>query len=146
MSPISARCWPVPSDAGREVGRLLAAIQFMTRLPLPAIAFEPDWLARSAKYFPLVGILVGLISGAVLLVAAHLWPQPIPAILAVAAALVLTGALHEDGLVDTADSLGATTRERRLAIMKDSSIGAYGALALVVCLGLRVAALSALPL
>jgi adenosylcobinamide-GDP ribazoletransferase len=117
----------------------------MTRLPLPSVPFEPDWLPRAAKYFPAIGIGIGLFSGAVLLVAARLWPQPIPAVLAIAAGLLLTGALHEDGLADAADSLGGRTREQRLAIMKDSRLGSYGALALLVCLGLQAASLAVLP-
>lgn len=132
-------------DPAREVRLLLAAAQFLTRLPLPVVRYEPRWLPLSARYFPLVGGLVGLLAGLVLLVASQLWPAPIPAILAVAAAILLTGALHEDGLADTADSLGGSTPEKRLSIMKDSRIGSFGALALVLCVLLRVATLSAMP-
>lgn len=133
-------------DPARELRLLGAAAQFLTRLPVPNVRFEPDWLPRSAKYFPLVGIAVGLLAAAVLVGASRLWPGPIPALLAVGAALFLTGALHEDGLADTADSLGGRTREVRLAIMKDPRIGVFGVLALGLCLGLRVAALAAMPL
>src|SRR6185436_98368 len=69
----------------------------------------------------------------------------VPALLAVTAGVLLTGAFHEDGLADSADSLGGQTPEKRLAIMQDSRIGSYGTLALIASFGLRVAALAALP-
>lgn len=132
-------------DPAHEGRLAIAATQFLTRLPVPAVGFEPDWLPRSAKFFPLIGIAVGLVAAATLLLASRVWPDPIPAILAVAAALILTGALHEDGLADSADGLGGATREARLAIMKDSRLGTYGVLALVLVLALRVAALTVMP-
>lgn len=134
------------SEIAREARRLVAATQFLTRLPVPGIVYEPDWLPRSARYFPLVGIGIGLAASFVLAGAATLWPDPIPALLAVAAAILATGALHEDGLADTADGFGGATVERRLAIMKDSGLGAYGALALGLVLALKVAALAAMPI
>lgn len=132
-------------DPGREARLCLAAAQFLTRLPLPATPYDPGWLPRAAKYFPLAGGLVGLVSGLVLVAASHLWPMPIPALLAIGAAILVTGALHEDGLADTADSFGAFTREKRLAIMKDSRIGTFGVLALALGLALRAAALWTMP-
>jgi adenosylcobinamide-GDP ribazoletransferase len=132
-------------DPAGEARLLVAAIQFLTRIPTPAILYRPDWLPRAAKYFPLVGWLVGAAAVLALAAARHLWAAPIPEILALATAIAVTGALHEDGLADTADSLGGATRERRLAIMKDSRIGTFGALALTLGVGLRVAALCALP-
>lgn len=130
-----------------EFKRLIEALRFMTVLRLPAAAaLEPEWLTHAAKYFPLVGIVVGLVAAAVLLAAAALVTGPLPALLAVAAAVLFTGALHEDGLADTADALGGGhSREARLAIMKDSRIGTYGALALGLAIALRVAALAAVP-
>jgi adenosylcobinamide-GDP ribazoletransferase len=133
-------------DLAQEGRLVIAATQFLTRLPVPAVRFEPDWLPRSAKFFPLVGIGIGLVAAATLLLASRVWPDPIPAILAVSAALLLTGALHEDGLADSADGLGGASREARLAIMKDSRLGTYGVLALALVLVLRIAALTALPL
>ena len=121
----------------------LVALQFLTRIHVPALpGFEPLWLDRSAAYFPAVGLLVGAISALVLLVASLVWSAPICAVLAVAGGIALTGALHEDGLADTADGLGGgQTPEQRLAIMKDSRIGTYGACALVLVLLLKVACL-----
>ncbi|HEY0438752.1 MAG TPA: adenosylcobinamide-GDP ribazoletransferase [Xanthobacteraceae bacterium] len=130
-----------------ELRRLIEALRFMTVLPLPKTgSLEPEWLTHSAKYFPLAGILVGALSAAVLLVASEIFTGALPALLAVTAAILFTGALHEDGLADTADALGGgRTREARLAIMKDSRIGTYGALALGLGIALRVAALMAVP-
>lgn len=133
------------SEIAREGRRLVAGVQFLTRLPVPDVRYEADWLPRAARYFPLVGSGIGLVAACVLWGAAHIWPEPVPALLAVAAAILVTGALHEDGLADTADGFGGATRERRLAIMKDSGIGTYGALALGIVLALRVAALAAMP-
>jgi adenosylcobinamide-GDP ribazoletransferase len=129
----------------REVELLLSATQFLTRLPIRPRTNDPDWLPRGAKYFPLVGVLVGCIGAAILVLAARFWAAPLPQSLAVTATLLATGALHEDGMADCADSLGGWTRERRLEIMKDSRLGTYGALALLITSGLQVASLSALP-
>lgn len=130
----------------REWQLFRVALQFLTRIPVKSFdRFETDWLDRSAKYFPLVGALVGGIGAAVMVAALAVMPQPLPVMLGVAAAIAVTGAFHEDGLADTADGLGGgTTRERRLEIMKDSRIGTYGALALIVMLTLKTTALIAL--
>ena len=129
----------------RELDRLACATQFLTRLPTPGPkAWSDELLARSACYFPLVGLLVGGLSAAVLLLARQLWPAGVlPALLAVAAGVVVTGGFHEDGLADTADGLGGgQTPEQRLTIMKDSRLGSYGALALGLVLAVRVGALA----
>jgi adenosylcobinamide-GDP ribazoletransferase len=126
----------------------LNALRFMTIVPVPLsdAAIEPDWLSRCAKYFPVVGIGIGLASAVVLLLAGRVWGPVVGSLLAVTASIVVTGALHEDGLADTADGLGGgASVEKRLAIMKDSRIGTYGALALVLSLSLRVTALADMP-
>jgi adenosylcobinamide-GDP ribazoletransferase len=130
----------------RQVALLLCGVQFLTRLPVPAQPdFQLDWINRSARYFPLIGQLVGLLAATVLLLAAKLWPGWIAALLAVFAATLITGALHEDGLADTADGLGGgRDAAHRLAIMKDSSVGTYGMLALGFCTLLKLASLAAL--
>jgi len=130
-----------------EMEHFRNAARFMTILPVRAAAVEiaPDWLTRCLKYSPLVGIGIGLVSGLVLLIATELWNETIAAILAVATSIALTGALHEDGFADTFDGFGGGfTAERRLAIMKDSRIGTYGALALGLNVALRIAGLAAL--
>ncbi|MBI1682938.1 adenosylcobinamide-GDP ribazoletransferase [Caulobacter hibisci] len=130
----------------RQVSLLLCAVQFLTRLPTPALrGFEPDWITRSARYFPLVGLLVGGICALVLLAASQVWSGWVPAILALGAGFLLTGGFHEDGLADTADGLGGgQTAARRLEIMKDSRVGTYGVLALVTVLGGKAATLASL--
>jgi adenosylcobinamide-GDP ribazoletransferase len=125
------------------------ALRFMTVIPVASsdTATAPDWLSRCVKYFPLVGIGIGVASAAALLIAGKIWGPGIAALLAVATSIVLTGGLHEDGLADTSDSFGGgRTLEKRLAIMKDSRIGAYGALALGFGVALRVVALAGMPL
>ncbi len=131
----------------RQVELFLCAVQFLTRLPVPALKrFEPDWVTRSARYFPLVGQVVGGLSAVALIVAAQLWGGWVPVLLALATGLLITGCFHEDGLADSFDGLGGgQTRERRLEIMKDSRLGTYGALAVVTVLALKAAALATLP-
>lgn len=126
----------------------LVALQFFTRLPVPEIRdFSNDMLNASARYFPLVGIVVGIISALSLWLAAQVFPMPIAALIAIAVSILVTGAFHEDGLADTFDALGgAIPRERALVIMKDSRIGTYGAVALVLSQLLRWQALVILPL
>jgi adenosylcobinamide-GDP ribazoletransferase len=131
---------------GREFNLILCAIQFLTRIPVPAPqGFEPDWIARSAKYFPLVGALVGALAAGILLLAAQVWSGWIPALLSTAFSVFITGAFHEDGLADTADGLGGgQDKEKRLLIMKDSRLGTYGAVTLMLCLALKISALATL--
>jgi len=138
-----------------ELRCLLLALQFLTRIPVTGrlaqwVGYSPQLLRASARYFPLVGAGVGVLTAAVLGLAWWLLP-PVPAaawvaaVAALAAGLLLTGALHEDGLADTFDGLGGgTTPERALEIMKDSRIGSYGALALGVALLAKCALLASL--
>ena len=122
---------------------LRTAFAFLTRLPVPAPA-DPS-LSRAAVWFPVVGLLVGGLAAGVRALA-ELGLPPAPAtLLAVAAAMLVTGALHEDGLADVADALGAhVDRARRLEILRDPRIGAFGALALVIAVGLVATAVAAL--
>lgn len=131
----------------RQIALFLAAVQFLTRVPVPELkAFQPDWTARSTRWFPLVGALVGLTCGAVLFAASEIWSGVLPALLAVAVGVLVTGAFHEDGLADSLDGLGGgQTRERRLEIMKDSRIGTFGALGLGLVLAIKISALSGIP-
>lgn len=83
----------------------LSALLFITVVPVPSsdTASRPDWLSRCAKYFPAVGTCIGLVSAAVLLLTGAIWGPVIAALFAVATSITVTGALHEDGLADTAD-------------------------------------------
>ncbi|MCX7292373.1 adenosylcobinamide-GDP ribazoletransferase [Janthinobacterium sp.] len=123
------------------------ALQFFTRLPIPRwVGFEPAWLQHASRYFPLVGVVVAAICGAVYVLASWLLPSPVAVLLAVAAGIYLTGAFHEDGFADMCDGFGGgLTRERVLEIMKDSRIGAYGAIGIVCLLAIKCAALVSLP-
>jgi adenosylcobinamide-GDP ribazoletransferase len=136
---------PVARALRAECAAVLAAIGLLTVIPVRA-RMESDRLAPAAGWFPAVGALLGLAAGAVRLgVATRLGPA-VAATLAVAALVVLTGALHQDGLADCADAVGARgDRERRLAVMREPTIGAFGTLALVLWATLLVATLAALP-
>lgn len=124
----------------------LAAVGFLTRLPVPRRLPSVAALEASVAWFPAVGALVGGLSALALLAAAWLWPSPLPALAAVTVAVAATGGFHEDGLADTADALAAGgDLERRLRVMDDPRIGAVGGVALVLVLLGRVAALALLP-
>src|ERR1700735_436557 len=127
--------------------QLVVGFIFLTRLRLPALSAWPaDAVARAAWAFPVVGAAVGVLGGGVALIASRLGlPIPAASLLGLGATILATGALHEDGLADSADGLGGgQTRERKLEIMRDSRIGSYGAIALFISLGLRWAAVAAL--
>jgi adenosylcobinamide-GDP ribazoletransferase len=129
----------------------LLAVQFLTRLPVPALArldaaAAADGFARAMAWLPLVGTLIGGVTAAVFVAAQALWPPMIAALLALAFEALLTGALHEDAVADFCDAFGGSAcGEAALAIMRDSRIGSYGALGLALMLGLRLAAIVALP-
>ncbi|MFG1419653.1 adenosylcobinamide-GDP ribazoletransferase [Xanthobacter sp. V0B-10] len=128
---------------------LVAALRFYSRLPLPewgaAPHAAPD-MNRLAYAVPLAGLVLGAIGGLVLLAATGLrLPPYLVATLAVTVLVLISGALQEDGLADTADGFGGgRDRAHRLAIMRDSRVGSFGATALVLALMLRVGALLAL--
>lgn len=136
-----------PSRLVFELRLLLTAIQYFTRLPVPAwVGHSSEQLRGSARYFSLVGVLVGGVGAVALLATAFIWPAPLPAIIGTAMTILLTGAFHEDGLADTFDGLGGSAmRERALEIMKDSRIGTFGVTALVLTLLIKIATLDALP-
>lgn len=123
------------------------ALQFFTRLPIPHwVGFEPGWLHHASRYFPLVGVVVGAVASAVYTLAAGIWPQPVAVLLSTIAGIYLTGAFHEDGFADVCDGFGGGTSPARvLEIMKDSRIGAYGAIGIGLLLALKCATLASLP-
>ncbi|MCG7624575.1 adenosylcobinamide-GDP ribazoletransferase [Epibacterium sp. Ofav1-8] len=122
------------------------ALVLLTRLPLPHL--PKDSFARQSRAvwaFPLAGLVVGGLATVIAMAALAVWPPAVAAGLALVVQILVTGAMHEDGLADSADGLwGGFDRSRRLEIMKDSQIGTYGVLALVLSLGLRWLTLSAL--
>ncbi len=138
--------------------RVAAAVSFLTRVPVPGAGeFQSVDVGRATLFFPLVGAAIGAATVAVLkLFSIHVsgsdlhfgapWlPAPLMALLVVAFSAWLTGAIHLDGLADTADGLGGgRTREDRLRIMRDPAVGSYGVLALTLLLAIKVTALSTL--
>jgi adenosylcobinamide-GDP ribazoletransferase len=121
------------------------ALTFLTRVPLGrSVAVDGSDVARGAVLFPLVGAGIGAVSGgaAVLL---HPWlPSFAAAGIALAVAVLLTGAMHVDALADTFDAVGAPTRERALEVMRDSRLGAFGTTAIVLDLLIKAGAVAAL--
>ncbi len=116
---------------------LLAALQFLTILPVPGAPHVAPGAA--AAWYPVAGACIGLF-------AALAWHTPLQAAAAIVAAVVLTGGLHEDGLADVCDAVRAgRSRERMHEILKDSRIGAYGAIAIVLSILVRWQAMSKLP-
>ena len=137
-----------PTSRIRKLGEeLVAAFQFLTRIPMPPTRFETDSLPRAIKFFPLVGLVVG--SGAALLqrlLIPHL-SRPLVALVVLTYLVLITGCFHEDGLADTADGFGGgRDKEQILVILKDSRIGSYGATALILSLLGRYLLLASLPL
>lgn len=123
---------------------LLAAIQFLTRIPI-RLRREPD-IAASVPWFPVVGVLIGCAVGGTAAGLWHLVPPLVAAAVAVTIGLLMTGAFHEDGLADVADAFGGGwTIERRLEILKDSRHGSYGVAALCSSIVVRVLCLGSLP-
>jgi cobalamin 5'-phosphate synthase/cobalamin synthase len=131
--------------------RFFAAISFLTRLPVPQkFVFEAADVGRSTVFFPLVGALIGLIQTSALLVfvnaaSGSVLKAILLAVLLVVINVFVTGALHLDGLADMADGFGGgREKERTLEIMRDSLIGSYGAVSLILLLILKVGAVAAL--
>ena len=123
----------------------LAATAFLTRVPVGRVAaVDARDVARGAPLFPLVGAVVGGASGLLVDLVVPAVPGLVAGALGVGLAALLTGAMHLDALADTADALGGATRERALEIMRDHSVGAFGAVALVVVCLVDASALAAL--
>ncbi|MBI4509795.1 MAG: adenosylcobinamide-GDP ribazoletransferase [Deltaproteobacteria bacterium] len=125
--------------------RLLVAVSFLTRVPVPISAIGADDLGQAALFFPVVGALLG---GAVVLgqvACSPLLPAPLCAVVLVGIGVIGTGALHLDGLADMADGFGGgRTREDVLRIMRDHAVGAFGVIALVLLLATKITATQAL--
>lgn len=124
----------------------LLALGFFTRVPVPDFAdFQEADLNYSAKYFPLIGIIVGLVGAGIYVLSAKFLPQSIAVLISMSSTVYLTGAFHEDGLADSVDGLGGGwQREQILTIMQDSRLGTYGAVALFFVLFAKFQLLNAL--
>lgn len=126
----------------------VCAYQFLTRLPAPAnFQYSDELMHEAARYYPLVGALVGAIATFVLIISIQFLGVVPACILSTAATLYLTGAFHEDGFADLCDGIGGgATAERALEIMKDSRLGTYGVAGLTLMLALKIALLSDIAL
>jgi adenosylcobinamide-GDP ribazoletransferase len=126
---------------------LVVAFQFLTRIPLPSVAFAPDSLARAVKFFPVVGLFVGLCATWLQMLLGRHLSRPVAAVIVLVFLVLITGCLHEDGLADTADGFGGgRDKAQILAIIRDSRIGSYGAAALGLGLLARCLLLADIPL
>lgn len=129
------------------INRYFIAQMFLTRLPVPAkLQYSDAELAASSALFPLVGTLVGALAALAYTLGSSVWSSPLAALLAITTAILITGAFHEDGLADSADGLGgAFELKRKLEIMRDSRIGSYGSVALILGILIKFQALLLVP-
>ncbi len=125
----------------------LTAVMFYTRIPVPRwTGYSKENLNQATGYFPLVGIVVGAFGGGVYWIAQHLWPTSIAVLLCMITTILLTGAFHEDAISDFCDGFGGGyAKDQILAIMKDSRVGSFGAIGVVLDLLARYVLLSHVP-
>ncbi|MDE2429989.1 MAG: adenosylcobinamide-GDP ribazoletransferase [Burkholderiales bacterium] len=124
------------------------ALQFFTRIPIPQwVGFDMAWLQQASRYFPAVGWVVALFSAFIYWLTSQWWSPAISVLLAMIAGILLTGAFHEDGFADVCDGFGGgMTSNKVLDIMKDSRVGAYGAIGIGLMLLLKFMLLVSLPI
>lgn len=131
----------------KQVRIFFTALMFFTRIPCPKwIGYSDEYQSQSSRYFPIVGIIVGAISALVYWVFGWFMPHEIALLLSMVAAILTTGALHEDGFADVCDGFGGgSTKEKILLIMKDSRLGTYGVVGIGLILLLKFTVLKYLP-
>jgi adenosylcobinamide-GDP ribazoletransferase len=131
----------------KEIRIFFTALMFFTRIPCPKwVDHSEEYLNKSSKYFPLVGIIVGSISALTFWLFQWILPNEIAIILGMIASILTTGAFHEDGFADVCDGFGGGwTKEKILLIMKDSRLGTYGVVGIGLILLLKWSALTHLP-
>ncbi|SHI70615.1 adenosylcobinamide-GDP ribazoletransferase [Aquimarina spongiae] len=132
----------------KEIHIFFTALMFFTRIPCPKwVNHDPRYLRLSAKYFSLVGIIVGGIGAAVFYGTSFLFSKEIALFLSMFSTIYATGAFHEDGFADVCDGFGGGwTKEKILLIMKDSRLGTYGTIGILLLLAIKFVALSELPI
>ncbi|SEA25333.1 cobalamin-5'-phosphate synthase [Porphyromonadaceae bacterium NLAE-zl-C104] len=117
----------------QQINLFFHALFFYSRIPAGKINYSEENLTKAFRYFPLVGIIVGAIGGGIFLLSRWIFPVSVALVISVAVMVLVTGALHEDGLSDFFDGFGGgRDKERILAIMKESTIGAYGVISLIL--------------
>ena len=131
----------------KEIKLFFTALMFITRIPVPKwVGYSEENLNKCNRYFSLVGIIVGACGALVYWGASFLFPSSVAVLLSMVSTILLTGAFHEDGFADVCDGFGGGwTKEKILEIMKDSRVGAYGMIGMVLLLLLKFLALSSLP-
>lgn len=127
----------------KEIHIFFTALMFFTRIPCPKwVHHDPEYLRKSSKYFPLVGILVGGIGAVIFFCFSLLFSTEIALLLSIASTIYTTGAFHEDGFADVCDGFGGGwTKEKILLIMKDSRLGTYGTIGILLLLAIKFSAL-----
>ncbi len=132
----------------KEIKLFFTALMFITRIPVPKwVGYSEKNLNKCNRYFPLVGIIVGSLGGLVYWLASYVFPENISIVLSMISTVLLTGGFHEDGFADVCDGFGGGwNKEKILHIMKDSRVGAYGMIGMILLLMLKFFALSALPI
>ena len=133
-----------------QIRYFLVAVQFFTRIPITGrvalwMGFDPTWISRCTRFFPLIGLLLGLFLATLFNTLLLVFSQGISIVLTTIAGILVTGAFHEDGFADFCDGFGGgQTPERIITIMRDSRVGAYGAIGIVLMLLTKIQALSSL--
>lgn len=127
----------------REIRIFFTALMFFTRIPCPKWTdHSEEYLTKSSRYFPLIGVIVGGISALIYYLSAFVFPHPLALLLSMIASIFATGAFHEDGFADVCDGFGGGwKKETILRIMKDSCVGTYGAVGLLSVLALKFCSL-----
>lgn len=130
-----------------ELFAFVLALQFFTRLPIKiSKAYSEERMAASVRYFPLVGLLIGIIASTAYQFSLFIFPAIVAILVSIAVTALITGGLHEDGLADTFDGIGGgSTAAHALEIMKDSRVGVFGLMALTFALAIKVVSLATLP-
>jgi adenosylcobinamide-GDP ribazoletransferase len=131
----------------KQVEIFFTALMFYTRIPCPKwVTHDPVYLNKATRYFPFIGWIVGSVCALVYMGTEFFVGAPIAILLSMIAGVLTTGAFHEDGFADVCDAFGGGwTKQKILDIMKDSRIGAYGAIGMILILLLKYTSLSAIP-
>jgi len=131
----------------KQIEIFFTALMFYTRIPCPKwVTHDPEYLNKATRYFPLMGWIVAAVCALVYMATEFFLGSPIAVLLSMIAGILTTGAFHEDGFADVCDAFGGGwTKEKILDIMKDSRIGAYGAIGIMLLLLLKFTTLSAMP-